>query len=111
MNDHGAPNCDDQFPSYSATGIGSICEIPLHSRVGKNATAEIPVHSTIGRGPRGEQGIQGIQGPVGPSVSSATVSAAVSAQLDAKIVLVPADQWPPVNPVDGVLYLRATSPM
>lgn len=64
----------------SRLGSSAVFSSPLHSHVGEDAHCEVPVVSRLGRGPAGADGTQ--------------------------IVLVPDASWPPLNPTEGVLYLR-----
>lgn len=93
-NINNTPDCDDQLPTISSVGHDVTCEKSLHSRVGATAIPALPTHSTIGRGP---------MGPVGPPPTTQMMDDAMRRM----IIVVPADQWPPVNRVDGVLYLKA----
>lgn len=124
------------LPSISPTGDRSECRIPVHSHVGEDSVRTIssigekttlrqpvisslgdepceiacwsslgdgpqlafPVQSTVGRGPRGFPG---------PPVPIETVRHEIDTELDRRIVLVPRAEWPPADPEDNVLYLRA----
>jgi hypothetical protein len=81
-------DCRSTAPLITHVGSEHECEVPLLSKLGTAAGCDIEVRSTIGRGPVGPAGPPG---PVGGNI---------------RIELVPAAEWPPVDPIDEVLYLK-----